>query len=617
MAIYHLSVKAISRSAGRSATAAAAYRAGCEITDSRTGNIFDYKRRGGVESADLVLPVGAAEWAIDRAKLWNAAELAEKRKDACVAREFEVALPSELSPAERRRLALDFARDMASSEGCAVDVAIHAPGRGGDNRNHHAHILRTTRKVGADGFGEKLDTEKAGRKRADDLEAIRARWADMTNERLCENGIAASVDHRSLEEQGIDRDPTQHLGVAATGFERRTGETSRLRLAFEQEARARLAAAREAYELARAGQQAGASIIDLTSQLSDLIRERDTKTPEQLEDEKRIRLDIPLVRAHPVQNNEIMAAFVRAGFDVKGNKIMVPWRESDTAIFAVRDADANTRSALDRLDICSPVLVRADFEDAPHLIASLRAAEVLSHRDEITRHGYLMSAVRTENTLFRRHSGHEVGTPFEQIEVMREEKRLLAEREARRVARDVKTTAQRLDAFIAESRMVHGEGMDPLSALHNLRAGREISPDAPGAFLGEEERQRLRKHELIDASDHITPVGEAVLVAQEQAEWFAGQRQAELAKYQDERQLTQWAAERQAEQAERLGLAVNREKLATAQIAGAVEREKAVPAAPAPTEEVGMIIPDPDAELDITQSRQQSRDRGRDDGVGR
>ena len=109
MAIYHLSVKTISRSAGRSATAAAAYRAGVEIADERTGEVHDYRRKGGVESADIVLPDGAPEWATNRGALWNAAEKAEKRKDACVAREYEVALPAELSPAERRRLAPAFA----------------------------------------------------------------------------------------------------------------------------------------------------------------------------------------------------------------------------------------------------------------------------------------------------------------------------------------------------------------------------------------------------------------------------------------------------------------------------------------------------------------------------
>ena len=275
MAIYHLSVKAISRSAGRSATAAAAYRAGCKITDERTGDIHDYTRKGGVESADIVLPEGAPEWATNRAKLWNAAELAEKRKDACVAREFEVALPSELSTAERRRLALDFAKDMANREGCAVDVAIHTPGKEGDNRNHHAHILRTTRKVDADGMGAKLDTEKAGRKRSEDLEAVRVRWADMTNERLRENGIAARIDHRSLEAQGIEREPTKHLGPAASGYERRTGQPSDKRIQQEREAVERLTKAKEAGELERQSRQLDRSIIDLSGDLSAAKAERD------------------------------------------------------------------------------------------------------------------------------------------------------------------------------------------------------------------------------------------------------------------------------------------------------------------------------------------------------
>ena len=227
MAIYHLSVKPVSRAKGRSSTAAAAYRAADRITDERTGEIHDYTRRTGVESAGVVLPDGAAEWAADRSALWNAAEAAEKRKDACVAREFEVALPAELSPEERRQLATDFAKDMANRERCAVDVAIHAPGKGGDNRNHHAHILRTTRKVEAGGLGAKLDTEKAGRKRAIDLEAVRERWAVMTNEALKRVGHEVRVDHRSLKGQGIEAVPTRHLGPSATAMERRGEPTDR------------------------------------------------------------------------------------------------------------------------------------------------------------------------------------------------------------------------------------------------------------------------------------------------------------------------------------------------------------------------------------------------------
>ena len=215
MAIYHLSVKTISRSAGRSATAAAAYRAGVEITDERTGEIHDYTRKGGVESAAIILPDDAPEWARDRAQLWNAAEQSEKRKNSTVAREFEIALPAELSPAEREKLAHDFARELVKRHGCAADVAIHAPGKEGDNRNHHAHILLSTRRLEADGFGEKtreLDSAKTG---AAIITEWRERFAQLQNERLREAGHTVQVDHRSHAERGLDAEPTRHLGPAA------------------------------------------------------------------------------------------------------------------------------------------------------------------------------------------------------------------------------------------------------------------------------------------------------------------------------------------------------------------------------------------------------------------
>ena len=266
MAIYHLSVKTISRSAGRSATAAAAYRSGVEITDLRTGEIHDYTRKGGVESADLVLPVGAPEWASNRAELWNAAEQAETRKNSTVAREFEIALPSELSPDERKRLAIDFAREIVARHGCAADVAIHAPGKEGDNRNHHAHILCSTRRLMPEGFGEKtreLDERKTGQ-----VEHWRERFAGMQNERLRDAGVEARVDHRTLKAQGIDREPTRHLGPAATGYERRTREPSNKRLDFEAEVAERLTRAKEAGQLAREHADVICSIIDLSADIS-------------------------------------------------------------------------------------------------------------------------------------------------------------------------------------------------------------------------------------------------------------------------------------------------------------------------------------------------------------
>ncbi len=375
MAIYHLSVKAVSRSSGRSATAAAAYRAGCEITDERTGVIHDYQRKVGVESADIVLPDGASEWANDRAKLWNVAELAEKRKDACVAREFEVALPSELSPSERRRLALDFAKDMANREGCAVDVAIHAPGKEGDSRNHHAHILRTTRKVEAEGLGAKLDTEKAGRKRSDDLEAVRTRWACMTNERLRENGIDSRVDHRSLAAQGIDREPTQHLGPAASGYERRTGEPSQKRQDFEREAAERLARAKELGELERQSSQIDRSILDLSGDLTAAIQERDQRQTERV-----LPIDLKKLQAKLLTEPRYQTRLVAADQqEAQGWSLRDEYTHMGGLKRLFGNPDALLKQADDLIDQANEARakVRCDVERDPELLNARQANQAI------------------------------------------------------------------------------------------------------------------------------------------------------------------------------------------------------------------------------------------------
>ena len=230
MAIYHLSVKTISRAAGRSATAAAAYRSGCVISDFRTGEIFDYRRKRGVVSAYLVLPSNAPEWASDRAALWNAAETAETRKNSTVAREFEIALPEELSADERKRLALNFAREIVARHGCAADVAIHSPAKNGDHRNHHAHILCSTRRLTSQGFGEK--TRELDERKSLEIVRWRKRFAEIQNAFLRESGSAYAVDHRSLEARGIRRQPTAHNGAVVTAILRRGGRS------FVEQARA-------------------------------------------------------------------------------------------------------------------------------------------------------------------------------------------------------------------------------------------------------------------------------------------------------------------------------------------------------------------------------------------
>jgi hypothetical protein len=221
VASYHLCVKVIGRSSGRSATAAAAYRAAERIRDARTGELHDYARRSGVVHREIVLPEGAPPWAGERAALWNAAEAAETRRNSSVAREFEVALPAELSADQRRALATDFARELIGRHGFAVDLAVHAPGRGSDVRNHHAHLLCTTRRLTPAGFTAKtreLDDLKSG-----EVARWRERWAVLQNERLRELGIESAVDHRSLKARGEPREPGAHKGPAVTAIERRGG----------------------------------------------------------------------------------------------------------------------------------------------------------------------------------------------------------------------------------------------------------------------------------------------------------------------------------------------------------------------------------------------------------
>lgn len=219
MAIYHFSMKTISRSAGRTATAAAAYRAGVAITDMKTGEVHNYVYKKGVLGNGIVLPANAPKWAFDREKLWNAAEESEKRKNSTVAREIVLALPAELDGQVRERMVRAFAEKLSIRHKVAVDYALHEPNAKGDNRNYHAHLLMSTRRLTADGFTEKtreLDERKSG-----EVEYWREEWANHANRYLAEHSRPERISHLSLAEQGIDREPTRHKGVAATAIERK------------------------------------------------------------------------------------------------------------------------------------------------------------------------------------------------------------------------------------------------------------------------------------------------------------------------------------------------------------------------------------------------------------
>ena len=224
-----MSAQAIGRSSGGSACAAAAYRAAELIEDRRTGEEHDYRRRGGVDHAEIVAPANAPQWARDRAELWNAAEAAERRKDAQVAREVRVAIPAELDDRARQELVRDYAREQFVSRGMVADIAIH------DSRgeNPHAHILLTMRRLDEGGRGFARTKERGWNSRQT-LQRWRTAWARQANEALERSGSAERIDHRTLAAQRadalqrgdteaareLDREPQVHLGAAGHMEER-------------------------------------------------------------------------------------------------------------------------------------------------------------------------------------------------------------------------------------------------------------------------------------------------------------------------------------------------------------------------------------------------------------
>ena len=257
MTMVHFDTKAISRKAGQSAVACAAYRAGDVLDDVRYGKTHDYSKKRGVMSSDIVLPssLKALGVSVDRETLWNLAEAAENRSDSRVAREWLINLPYELSEEERHTLAITFAQKLADDMDVIADVCIHRPvmklpfdpeakpsstrlregEQNPDPRNFHAHILVTTRAPIAGpnktlAFDPKLKIpfEWSNKKRlAHDLPSsmkeikrIREMWVDTANVVLAKKQLPL-MDARSYKDQGRDQQPTIKMGVAATAMERR------------------------------------------------------------------------------------------------------------------------------------------------------------------------------------------------------------------------------------------------------------------------------------------------------------------------------------------------------------------------------------------------------------
>ncbi|MGP9692821.1 MobA/MobL family protein [Psychrobacter sp. AOP30-A2-5] len=257
MTMVHIATKAISRKAGQSAVASAAYRAGDVLDDAKYGKTHDYSKKSGVMSSDIVLPFSlrALGVSVDRETLWNTAEAAETRSDSRVAREWLINLPYELDEYDRHQLAINFAQKLCDDMDVIADVCIHRPvmklpfdpnvppsskylregEENPDPRNFHAHILVTTRAptIGPNktlAFDPKLKTpfEWSNKKRKahdlpssmQEIKRIREMWVDTANKVLAEYHLPL-MDARSYKDQGLDQQPTIKMGVEATAMERR------------------------------------------------------------------------------------------------------------------------------------------------------------------------------------------------------------------------------------------------------------------------------------------------------------------------------------------------------------------------------------------------------------
>ncbi|MET3471766.1 Ti-type conjugative transfer relaxase TraA [Novosphingobium sp. 1529] len=211
MAIYHFSAKVVSRGGGSSAVAAAAYRSADRLYDERLDRHHDFSNKTGVVHSEVMLPDGAPEEWRNRAKLWNAVEAVEVRKDAQLAREIEFAIPREMSQADGIQLARDFVQKEFVDRGMVADLNVHWDVGADGLAKPHAHVMLGMREVGADGFGAKVREWN----KTELLNHWREAWAEHVNGRLAQLDIDARIDHRSLEAQGIALEPQNKIGPAA------------------------------------------------------------------------------------------------------------------------------------------------------------------------------------------------------------------------------------------------------------------------------------------------------------------------------------------------------------------------------------------------------------------
>ncbi len=209
MALYSCSISNIKRSDGRSSVAKAAYNSRSKLEDLRTGNIYNYSQKKDLGFSEIITPENAPAWASDRQQLWAKNELANKRRDARVAKEILVALPRELNKSQQLNLVRKFVSNNLTPLGVVADVNAHELDQSDrPDWNPHVHILISTQHLVDGEFGSKI-TEL---NKKEFVTNLRKAWAEETNLALSAAGVEVRVDHRSNEDRGIDRIPQIHLG---------------------------------------------------------------------------------------------------------------------------------------------------------------------------------------------------------------------------------------------------------------------------------------------------------------------------------------------------------------------------------------------------------------------
>lgn len=312
---FHSNFKIVRRSLGQSSVASAAYRSGERLVDERTGEVYDYSGKEGVEYSEIVAPDGAPEWAKDREKVWNEMEKAERRGNAQPAIKNTIALPHNLSLEERIKIVREYAQKLSEAHGVVVDFSLHAPhAEKSDERNYHAHLAFTTRRIGKEGFTEKvrewqiksekewdkknrtgdkpfmkMETEYRdrfyGKTGKDIVKTWRVELAKSINRGLERNGFEKTFDHRSLKEQGFDREPTKHMGPTASEMEKRGARSERgdinRSIVSLNERRAEIRKELEQIQTEESAAMPGASVLKLRER-----REKENDMPGQTAQER-------------------------------------------------------------------------------------------------------------------------------------------------------------------------------------------------------------------------------------------------------------------------------------------------------------------------------------------